>query len=184
MRCPFCAQPNTRVTETRLAGNGDQVRRRRLCPSCGERFTTFEKVELVAPRVVKSDGSREPFDEAKLRNGMLRALEKRPVPADAVEAALSAIVRRLGSGGEREVPSRKLGEWVMEALHDLDQVAYVRFASVYRNFQDVSAFRDEIERLEREPSGGGQQLPLLPEAPPAKAAAPARRRAARRKASA
>lgn len=166
MRCPFCAAPNTRVSETRLAGSGDQVRRRRECPTCGERFTTFEKVELTPPRVIKSGGSREPFDEAKLRGGMLRALEKRPVPADAVETALSAVVRRACGSGEREIPSRRLGEWIMETLRGLDQVAYVRFASVYRNFQDVSAFRDEIERLEREPAGD-RQLPLLPDPTPA-----------------
>ena len=151
MRCPFCQAQDTRVIDSRLAGDGDQVRRRRECTACGERFTTYEGAELVMPRLVKSDGTREPFDEHKLRNGMLRALEKRPVAMEAVEAAISRIKKRLQAGGEREVPARQLGEWVMAELRELDQVAYVRFASVYRSFEDVSAFREVIEGLERDP---------------------------------
>ena len=148
MRCPVCAADDTRVTDSRLASDGLVVRRRRECQGCGARFTTYETAELVMPRVVKSDGSREPFDDAKLRSGFLRALEKRPVDTEAVEAALERIKRALQAGGEREVPSRQIGELSMAQLRDLDQVAYVRFASVYRSFQDVNAFREEIERLQ------------------------------------
>jgi transcriptional repressor NrdR len=147
MHCPFCGHEETKVTDSRLAGGGAQIRRRRECLSCGERFTTFETAELVMPLVVKSDQRRVPFDEAKLRAGMERALEKRPVSREAVDAALSHIGHKLRNLGEREVPSRLLGELVMEELHHLDEVAYVRFASVYRSFQDVEAFRHEIERM-------------------------------------
>jgi transcriptional repressor NrdR len=150
MFCPFCSADDTRVIDSRLANDGHQVRRRRECVACGERFTTYETAELVLPRIVKRDGSREPFDEPKLRTGMLRALEKRPVDTERTEAAVNRIKQRLRATGEREVASRQLGEWVMEELRDLDQVAYVRFASVYRSFQDVNAFREEIERLESE----------------------------------
>ncbi len=150
MRCPVCGADDTRVTDSRLASEGLVVRRRRECQSCGARFTTYETAELVMPRVVKSDGSREPFDEVKLRAGMLRALEKRPVATESVEAALERIKRQLQAGGEREVPSRLIGELTMAELRELDQVAYVRFASVYRSFQDVNAFREEIERLQQE----------------------------------
>ena len=164
MLCPFCAAVETRVIDSRLVGEGDQVRRRRECASCKERFTTYEKAELSMPRVIKSDGTRVPFDEEKLRGGMLRALEKRPVASDKVEAAISRIKRDLRAGGDREMRSRRVGEHVMNALRELDDVAYVRFASVYRSFQDVHAFREEIERLENEPSPESQrsQLPLLP----------------------
>lgn len=141
------------------------MRRRRECLECGDRFTTYETAELVMPRIVKSDGTREPFNEEKLLTGVLRALEKRPVNTERVEGAISRIQHRLQSCGEREIPSRQLGEWVMDELRNLDQVAYVRFASVYRSFQDVSEFRDEIERLEQEPSPEERrdQMPLLPE---------------------
>ena len=164
MRCPLCQAKETRVVDSRLAGEGFQVRRRRECGECGERFTTYEKVELNLPRVVKRDGTRVPFEEGKLRTGMLRALEKRPVPSDDVEAVLARIKRTLTARGEREVSSRALGEQVMSALRELDQVAFVRFASVYRSFEDVAAFRDEIERLEAGPSPDARrtQLPLLP----------------------
>jgi transcriptional repressor NrdR len=151
MHCPFCPEPDTRVVDSRLVGEGDQVRRRRECPVCKERFTTYEVAELSLPRVVKSDGRREPFSEDKLRTGMLRALEKRPVPMEQVEDAIAQIKRRLRASGEREIPSRVIGDWVMERLRDLDQVAYIRFASVYRSFDDVRAFLDEIERLEKKP---------------------------------
>lgn len=150
MRCPFCRAQDTRVIDSRLGREGDQVRRRRECTACGERFTTFEHAELVMPRLVKQDGTREPFSEDKLRTGMLRALEKRPVDTERVEASIHRIVRRLRATAERELPTRQLGEWVMEELRELDQVAYVRFASVYRSFEDVSAFREVIEGLERE----------------------------------
>ena len=164
MHCPLCQAKETRVVDSRLAGEGFQVRRRRECGECGERFTTYEKVERNLPRVVKRDGTRVPFEEGKLRTGMLRALEKRPVPSDDVEAVLVRIKRTLTARGEREVSSRALGEQVMSALRELDQVAFVRFASVYRSFEDVAAFRDEIERLEAGPSPGARrnQLPLLP----------------------
>lgn len=161
MRCPFCETDDTKVIDSRLANEGYVVRRRRECQACTERFTTFESAELVMPRIIKQDNSRVPFDEEKLRAGMLRALQKRPVSMDSVEQAISRIKHRLRATGDREVSSRQVGEWVMEELRDLDQVAYVRFASVYRSFQDVNAFREEIERLERQPSGvARQQLPL------------------------
>jgi transcriptional repressor NrdR len=156
---------DTKVIDSRLASEGMQVRRRRECIDCGDRFTTYESAELVMPRIVKSDGTREPFNQEKLLAGMLRALEKRPVDTESVESAISQIQHRLQACGEREIPSRQLGEWVMQELRNLDQVAYVRFASVYRSFQDVSEFRDEIERLEQGPSPEERrdQMPLLPD---------------------
>lgn len=165
MRCPFCNAPDTKVIDSRLSGEGDQVRRRRECLVCKERFTTYEKVELNLPRVVKSDGRRVPFDGSKLRGGMLRALEKRPVSTADVETAISAISRKLMASGEAEIPARQVGDLVMDELKRLDQVAYVRFASVYRKFEDVNAFREVIERLERQPTPEEhrQQLDLLGE---------------------
>ena len=165
MRCPFCGSMDTKVIDSRLASEGMQVRRRRECIECEDRFTTYESAELVMPRIVKSDGTREPFNQQKLLNGILRALEKRPVDTESVESAINHIQRRLQSCGEREIPSRQVGEWVMQELRNLDQVAYVRFASVYRSFQDVSEFREEIERLEQGPSPEEQrdQMPLLPD---------------------
>lgn len=148
MHCPFCSAEDTKVIDSRLVSEGDQVRRRRECVSCRERFTTFEVAELLMPRVIKQDGTREPFDENKLRAGLLRALEKRPVSVEAIESAISHIKHALQATGERELPSRVVGEMVMEQLRQLDQVAYVRFASVYRSFQDVDEFRQEIDRLE------------------------------------
>ena len=152
MRCPFCTEPETRVIDSRLVGDGDQIRRRRECTACQERFTTYEAAELNLPRVIKSDGRREPFREEKLRTGLLRALEKRPVSSERVEHALAEIKRRLRSDGEREVASRLIGDLVMAELRSLDRVAFVRFASVYRSFQDVQAFVDEIERLGKDPA--------------------------------
>jgi len=149
MHCPFCGARDTKVVDSRLVGEGDSVRRRRECIECEERFTTYETAELILPRVVKREGSRAPFDEEKLRAGMLRALQKRPVGTDRIENAISQIKHKLRSLGEREVSSKVLGEWVMEALRSLDTVAYVRFASVYRSFEDVEEFRQEIERLEQ-----------------------------------
>ena len=165
MYCPFCRAQETKVIDSRLASEGTQVRRRRECLACGERFTTFESAELVMPRIIKSNGAREPYNEGKLVAGMMRALEKRPVDADSVDAAISRIQHRLRASGERELPSRLLGDWVMHELRELDQVAYVRFASVYRSFEDVKAFREEIDRLESEPSAQERkdQISLLPE---------------------
>jgi transcriptional repressor NrdR len=151
MHCPFCGADDTKVIDSRLVADGDQVRRRRECTTCGERFTTFETAELVMPRVVKRDGSREPFNEDKLRSGLLRALEKRPVSTEAIEDSLNRIVHRLRSTGERELASRFVGEEVMRELRRLDDVAYVRFASVYRRFEDVSEFQEEIRRMGRRP---------------------------------
>jgi transcriptional repressor NrdR len=147
MHCPFCATDDTKVIDSRLVAEGDAVRRRRECQACGERFTTFETAELVMPRVIKRDGSRVPFDEEKLKYGLIKALEKRPVSVDQIESALNHIKHRLRSTGERELPSRQVGEEVMVELRDLDAVAYVRFASVYRDFQDVSEFAEEVQKL-------------------------------------
>jgi transcriptional repressor NrdR len=165
MYCPFCGKQETKVIDSRLAGEGAQVRRRRECLACGERFTTFEYAELVMPRIIKGNGAREPFDENKMVGGIMRALEKRPVDTDSVAAAISRLQHRLRASGEREIPSRMLGEWVMNELRQLDQVAYVRFASVYRSFEDVNEFREEIERLESEPTAQERknQIPLLPD---------------------
>ncbi|MGA8259469.1 MAG: transcriptional regulator NrdR [Arenicellales bacterium] len=164
MRCPFCRSEDTRVIDSRLSDDGDAVRRRRECTACGERFTTLEHASLRMPYVVKSDGSREAFDEGKLRSGMARALEKRPVDADAVENAMQRIQHKLLTSGDREVPSMRIGEWVMQELSDLDQVAYVRFASVYRSFQDVDEFSEEVKRLRNQPSPSAKrkQMSFLP----------------------
>lgn len=148
MHCPFCHTADTRVIDSRLVDEENQIRRRRECPSCNERFTTYEIVELLIPQIIKRDQRRVAFEEKKLRAGMMKALEKRPVSADQVETAISHIIRSLRALGEREISSTFLGETVMEQLRLLDQVAYVRFASVHRSFQDVHAFRDEIQRLE------------------------------------
>ncbi|NOS87775.1 MAG: transcriptional regulator NrdR [Methylococcaceae bacterium] len=150
MRCPFCMAQETRVLDSRLINEGDQVRRRRECSACKERFTTFEMVELALPRVVKRDGISEPFEERKLRSGMLKALEKRPVDSNAIEAAINRIKKALMEKCEREISAQELGEKVMHELSTLDHVAYVRFASVYRSFQDVSEFTDMIEDLQKQ----------------------------------
>lgn len=148
MHCPFCGAVDTKVIDSRLVGDGSQVRRRRQCLVCHERFTTFEVAELMMPRVVKSDEIREPFDEEKLRKGMLKALEKRPVSSDDVEAAISQIKSQLRATGEREIPSKEIGNFVMEQLKKLDKVAYIRFASVYRSFEDIRDFGEEIAKLQ------------------------------------
>ncbi len=153
MYCPFCGHIETKVTDSRLAGEGRQIRRRRECLACGERFTTFETAELLMPMVVKADRTREPFDEGKLRSGMEKALEKRPVPRAQVDEALSRIAHKVRVLGDREVASRAVGELVMEELRQLDEVAYVRFASVYRHFEDVEAFHEEIRRLRDQREG-------------------------------
>ena len=156
MHCPFCGADDTKVIDSRLVAEGDAVRRRRECQTCGERYTTFETAELVMPYLIKRDGTREPFNEEKLRRGLLRALEKRPVAAEEVETAISHIKHRLRTTGEREVPANAVGEEVMAELKKLDAVAYVRFASVYRDFQDVSEFQDEIRRLATESTAKAQ----------------------------
>ncbi len=144
----FCSENDTKVIDSRLVADGHQVRRRRQCLACNERFTTFETAELVMPRVIKSNGNREPFDEDKMIGGLQRALEKRPVSADSIELAISTIKSKLRATGEREVPSKLIGNLVMDQLKELDKVAYIRFASVYRSFEDVREFGEEIAKLE------------------------------------
>ncbi|PIB17817.1 transcriptional regulator NrdR [Vibrio rotiferianus] len=146
MHCPFCSENDTKVIDSRLVADGHQVRRRRQCLACSERFTTFETAELVMPKVIKSNGNREPFDEDKMVGGIQRALEKRPVSADAIELAISMIKSQLRATGEREVPSEMIGNLVMDQLKELDKVAYIRFASVYRSFEDIREFGEEIAR--------------------------------------
>ncbi|BCO19776.1 transcriptional regulator NrdR [Alteromonas sp. McT4-15] len=147
MFCPFCSAQETKVIDSRLVAEGHQVRRRRECIVCHERFTTFESAELVMPRVIKRDGSREPFNEDKLRAGLQRALEKRPVSTEKVEQCILSLKSELRATGEREVESELLGNLIMKALKELDKVAYVRFASVYRSFEDIREFGEEIARL-------------------------------------
>ncbi|NMH58919.1 transcriptional regulator NrdR [Alteromonas ponticola] len=147
MFCPFCSAQETKVIDSRLVAEGQQVRRRRECLDCHERFTTFENAELVMPRVIKRDGSREPFNEDKLRAGLQRALEKRPVSTEKVEQCILSIKSQLRATGEREVSSQFLGNLIMNALKELDKVAYVRFASVYRSFEDIKEFGEEIAKL-------------------------------------
>jgi transcriptional repressor NrdR len=191
MHCPFCGHIETKVNDSRLAAEGRQIRRRRECLKCGERFTTFETAELLMPQVIKGDRAREAFDEGKLRAGMEKALEKRPVAREQIDEAVSRIVHQVRSLGDREISARAIGELVMEELRHLDEVAYVRFASVYRQFEDVEAFHEEIQRLRsaralpashgaaarthRRGSRGGasrDQLPLLPAEPGADDDAP------------
>lgn len=148
MHCPFCSENDTKVIDSRLVADGHQVRRRRQCLACNERFTTFETAELVMPKVIKSNGNREPFNEDKMVGGIQRALEKRPVSADAIELAISTIKSKLRATGEREVASEMIGNLVMEQLKELDKVAYIRFASVYRSFEDIREFGEEIAKLE------------------------------------
>lgn len=167
MHCSFCGHEETKVIDSRLAGEGRQVRRRRECQRCGERYTTFETAELVMPRVVKRDGRREPFDEAKLRRGIAKALEKRPVGSEAVEESIARLLHRLRTSGEREIRGEVIGAMVMEELRTLDQVAYVRYASVYRSFQDIAEFREEVERLQSMPAPPArEQMSLLPDDDP------------------
>jgi transcriptional repressor NrdR len=165
MHCPFCNCRDTKVIDSRLAGEGRQVRRRRECLACKERFTTFETPELVMPRVNKRDGRREPFDHAKLRSGIVSALQKRPVSAEQIEALIERVTHRLQTLGEREIESRVIGDLVIEELRELDEIAYVRFASIYRSFQDVTEFQDEIQRLRALSSklANREQMSLLPD---------------------
>lgn len=148
MHCPFCNADDTKVIDSRLVGDGLQVRRRRQCVECNERFTTFEVVELIMPNVIKSNKVREPFNDDKLRSGMQRALEKRPVSFDAIEDAITRIKSKLRATGEREVPAKLIGDYVIEELKELDKVAYIRFASVYFSFDDIEQFINEIAKLQ------------------------------------
>jgi transcriptional repressor NrdR len=148
MKCPFCGSIDTQVVDSRVSEPGDSIRRRRRCTACLKRFTTYETVELRLPQVVKTNGTRSEFDVAKLRNGFQRALHKRPVPTEFVDQAIDRIVGHVLSLGEREIASRQIGEMVMQELYKLDKVAYIRFASVYRSFQDVSDFRDALKEVE------------------------------------
>ena len=157
MRCPFCENDDTRVIDSRLTEDRDAVRRRRSCEACGERFSTMEEANLKLPYIVKSNGDREHYDESKLARGLERALEKRPVDSDKTEYILHSIKRKLLTTGERELPAREIGEMVMDELREIDQVAYVRFASVYRSFQDVDAFSNEIKRLQEQTLHGRQE---------------------------
>ena len=150
MHCPFCGAADTKVIDSRLVSEGNHVRRRRQCAVCHERWTTYESAELVMPRIIKQDGIREPFNEDKLMAGLSKALEKRPVSIDKVEEAMSRIKANIRSGGEREVHSRAVGEQVMKELRELDEVAFVRFASVYRSFKDLNEFREEIDKLAKD----------------------------------
>ena len=148
MRCPFCKHDDTQVVDSRVSELGDSIRRRRRCAACDKRFTTYEFVELRMPQLIKSNGSREEFDEAKLRTGFARALHRRPVPTNLVEDSISRVTQTLLSLGEREIESRRIGELVMSELRKLDKVAYIRFASVYRDFQDADDFRDVLREVQ------------------------------------
>ena len=150
MHCPFCQAQDTKVIDSRLVGDGSQIRRRRECELCKARFTTFETADLALPRIIKSDGERQPFNGTKLKAGMLRALEKRPLSSEEVDAVFGNVLTQIRQLGEREIPSRMLGEIVMKSLKSVDQVAYVRFASVYRDFQDIEEFAQEISTLSKE----------------------------------
>jgi len=165
MKCPFCGTPDTRVVDSRLAQESAQVRRRRECVSCETRFTTYESPILNMPIVIKSDGSRDTFDELRLRSGMLRSLEKRPVAADQIEDAIGHIKKQLIGTDSREISSRKIGDLVMHELQRLDHVAYIRFASVYLSFEDIQAFEEVIKTLESEPTPEmhRRQVPLIDE---------------------
>ncbi|MCC7546525.1 MAG: transcriptional repressor NrdR [Burkholderiales bacterium] len=149
MKCPFCSAPDTQVVDSRVNEEGDSVRRRRRCGACDKRFTTYETVELRMPSIVKANGIREEFDRDKLRTGFVRALHKRPVPTEYVDGAIERITQKLLALGEREIASRRIGEMVMRELYRLDKVAYIRFASVYKDFQDVEDFRDVLKEVEK-----------------------------------
>jgi len=163
MQCPYCKTPDTRVIDSRLAEDGTQVRRRRQCEKCDGRFTTFEKAQMQMPNIVKRSGDPEPYAEDKLRRGIESACYKRPVNAEQIDHAIGNVERKLRASTDREISSRLVGDWVMEELRDLDHVAYVRFASIYRRFEDVNAFREEIEKLQKMPTAEQRrsQLPLI-----------------------
>ena len=147
MKCPFCSVPDTQVVDSRVSEEGDRIRRRRRCTACDKRFTTYETVELRLPQVVKTNGTREEYDEDKLRTGFNRALHKRPVPTEFVDVAVERITQKMLSLGEREIASRRIGELVMRELYRMDKVAYIRFASVYKDFQDAEDFRDVLKEV-------------------------------------
>jgi len=153
MYCPFCSAQETKVIDSRLVSDGHQIRRRRECLACHERYTTFETAELVMPRIIKRDGTREPFNEDKMRSGLMRALEKRPVNTEQVELSINKLKSQMRATGEREITSEMLGKLLMTQLKELDKVAYLRFASVYLSFEDVSEFADEVARLGKENLG-------------------------------
>jgi len=153
MYCPFCSAQETKVIDSRLVSDGHQIRRRRECLACHERYTTFETAELVMPRIIKRDGTREPFNEDKMRSGLMRALEKRPVNTEQVELSINKLKSQMRATGEREITSEMLGNLLMTQLKELDKVAYLRFASVYLSFEDISEFADEITRLGKEKNG-------------------------------
>ena len=165
MRCPFCANDDTRVIDSRLGDSGESVRRRRECQECLKRFTTFEHIVFDMPSIIKSDGRREKFDEAKLRGGIMRSLEKRPIEIEAIEGVINRVMKKFTHKGDREIDVKEIGEAVMYELRMLDEVAYVRFASVYRSFQDLEAFSDEVQKLKESLSSQGNdwQASLLPE---------------------
>ncbi len=164
MKCPFCGADDTQVVDSRVSEEGERIRRRRRCPTCDKRFTTYETVELRIPQVVKTNGTREEYDEEKLRTGFLRALHKRPVPTEYVDAAVERITQKLLSLGEREIASRRVGEMVMRELYKLDKVAYIRFASVYKDFQDVADFRDVLKEVAK-PARGERRANPRPKPP-------------------
>ena len=148
MHCPYCSYSDTKVIDSRLISEGLQTRRRRECPECGERFTTFESAELLMPKIIKQkNNTREPFNEQKLREGLYRSLEKRPVGDEEIEKLIEDIKKDIRASGEREVPSRLIGEAVMKNLRMIDEVAFIRFASVYRRFEDITEFSEEVEKL-------------------------------------
>ena len=149
MHCPFCKAPDTQVIDSRVNDDGDSIRRRRRCAVCNKRFTTYETVELRMPQLVKQDGSRTEFDLDKLRTGFMRALHKRPVPTPLVDDAVATVTQQVLALGEREIESRRVGEMVMKELYKLDKVAYIRFASVYKSFQDVDDFQDAIKEVQK-----------------------------------
>ena len=163
MKCPFCGTVDTQVVDSRVSDPGDSIRRRRRCLSCQKRFTTYETVELRMPQVVKQNGIRSEFDVSKIRNGFARALHKRLVPTEFVDQAINRITQQVLSLGEREISSRSIGEMVMGELYKLDKVGYIRFASVYKSFQDVSDFRDVIREVE--PPKQGKKKVIKPEPP-------------------
>jgi transcriptional repressor NrdR len=167
VHCPFCKAEDTRVVDSRVAEDGALVRRRRECEKCNARFTTFEKAQLSMPQILKRNGTPEPYDEAKLQKGLERALYKRPVGPEQIDGLIEVLERKLRTSGERQVPSRQLGDWVMEELRDTDEVAYVRFASIYHEFKDVTDFSEHLERLKATPSAEERrsQMPLIGEPP-------------------
>ena len=147
MKCPYCSNPDTRVVDSRPAEDGTSIRRRRSCDSCGKRFTTYEKVETIPLIIIKKDNPREQYSRMKIENGVIRACYKRPVPAEEIERMIDRIETEVFSLEEKEIPSHVIGEMVMDGLKDLDEVAYVRFASVYREFKDVNTFMDELKKI-------------------------------------